>query len=191
MLNARLACVSLPRDRSCTSAPPRAITRGCKHGVSECDRGGAIGRTVCGTAVFPKDLAILRPHTNRAAAGELHVLPHAPYLHENRGGITRAIAPLPLRFPDHVARLLIERHQSGIAAAGRADQAVAVDQDRFTDSPLDVVSAEFIENVFAPLQLAFGCRQARQVAVGTQRVNEITVDRGNGAWPVALPFAKG
>jgi len=93
------------------------------------------------------------------------------------------------RFPLGPARELVQRHEGRLRAAGRADHAVAVDQQRLGQRPGDVLAAEGGEDVQSPALATRLGVQAHHVAQRALVVEPVAVDGGGaaGAGGLALP----
>src|SRR5262249_546072 len=82
--------------------------------------------------------------------------------------------------PGHLAGQLIQRDQRGVFAPRRANEEVAVDEHRFADAPLDILGAEFLEDIEPPDYVSLRCSDANQIAIGPQAITRIVID-GRGA----------
>src|SRR5262249_38699409 len=123
-----------------------AVARGGEDVAVGVDRrravGGAIGRPV----VTPQELAALG-QANHPAAEELDVLLLAVALRGHDRGILGAVALRHDALPDRLAALLVQGDEGGGAAAGRAQDAVAVDQRRLAVAPAAGRALEVLDEV--------------------------------------------
>src|SRR5437773_9662507 len=76
----------------------------------------------------PQKLARLRLHADQTFLKELNVLLDATRLDDDGGSKGGIVTFWQGAFPDHFAVFLVQSHQSGLAAAGRANERLAINQ---------------------------------------------------------------
>src|SRR5262249_57143785 len=119
---------------------------------------------------------------DQAGAQDLNVLVDAAPLRHDRGGIAGDVVVLLLRPPAERARLLVQGHDGSVRPTRAANQRLAVDKGGFGVGPQIAIALEVFLQVFLPHDFAGGGRGADQVTVGTDRVQEVAVDRRGRAW---------
>ena len=133
------------------------------HGIDEIalrNRRGNVGRAGAGRIVPPEELAGLRIDARHALLQELDILLAAGRLGDGDRRVRRLVPARHGRFPNHVARLLVKRQERGLAAAGRADQRVAINERRFGVRPLAGLAAEIGLQILLPTHVAASRFQA-------------------------------
>ena len=89
--------------------------------------------------------------------------------------MTGAPITFPLRGPDLFPRQFVQRHHRVLGTSGRADQKVAIDQDRFTVAPLlSLFTFELSLQIDLPFLFAFGAK-AEQLSGWSNHVNAILI----------------
>ena len=125
----------------------------------------------------PQQLSIVGPHAHRSAAGQLHVDADITNFRNNNRTMTGASVTFPLRRPDLLPSQFVECHHCVFRTTGRADQIVAIDQNRFTVAPhFGFLAAELGFQIDFPLFFSF-CAYAKQFSGRSHHVNSIFVDR--------------
>src|SRR5262245_18687341 len=135
----------------------------------------------------PHELAVAGADADRRPRSEVHDRADAPHISRDARRIGRPVTQV-FRPPDLLAGHLIERDYTRAPAARRDDQTVAVNQRGFADQPLGVASSELFQNILAPDRRAVARVQTSQVAVFSQRVNAVVINRWGRAGPVATTF---
>ena len=167
-----LRIVALDLDQSAASFAGGAIDI-----VAIDQRRGDIGGTAFGGfLVAPQELAGFRIDADDALGQELNILLYSRGLADDDRRIGCLVATWHGAFPDHVARLPVERNDGRIAAAWGANQFVAIDQRRFGIGPYAGFAMKIIGQVLFPENLAGGRLEADQVAVGTEGVEHRAID---------------
>jgi hypothetical protein len=112
---------------------------------------------------------------------ELNDLPFACGLSQDWRGEAGLIRFRQCTFPNDVAALFVQSDQSGIASAGRTDDRVTVDQRGFGVSPFTRFAAEIGAKIFLPADFAVADCDAGEIAIRTERIEELAFDSGRGS----------
>ena len=105
---------------------------------------------------------------------------HTLHVCDDGRGIAGFVAQF-LADPHRCARHLVERHHPGVAPPRAHDDAIAVDERRLADQPVDIAAVEFTQDVAPPDDLAVSDKQTDQIAVLGEHVDTVTVDSGSTA----------
>ena len=168
--------------------PAFAVTCREKNQVAANDRRGDHGG---GPEILqgPEKLAVAGPDAKAKALTRLDVNARLADLRDHDRGVAGPRVARHDRCPDRLAVLLVQGGHRGLAAR-RADDLVAVDQDRLAVTPAIAFCApEVLLHVLAPALLAARRFHADQIAVARQHVEQFAVNRGSGAraFPLLVP----
>src|SRR6266480_549722 len=131
--------------------------------------------------VTPQKPARLRLHPHETLLQELNVLLHAANLDEDGGSVGGFVAFRQRALPNDLTRALVQRDQRGRAAARRAQERVAVNQRRLGVRPVAGLAAEVSSEIFSPAHFARVGLNTGQIAIRSERIKELTLDRRRGA----------
>ena len=109
--------------------------------------------------------------------------PPAAVAKQDRRGVRGDVVAQRGRGPYRLAGSLVERGHQGLAAAGRDDHPIAVDQQAFAQGPVDVLGVEPFEDVDGPDFAARVGFKADQAPVGAQVIEPAVGERAASPGP--------
>src|ERR1043166_1713417 len=158
-----------------------AVTGGDEHQAVLVDRGWDHGGRALACRA-PESLAVFRGDPRDARVGQDEILADAADFGRNERGVGRAVGEFRA-LPDRVARLLLEREQRALRAAGSADDEVAVEERGLGVAPArHHLSAELLLEIFPPLLLSGRRFGAEELSELSEREDERAVGGGRAAW---------